>query len=222
MFHEKRHLSSGAARRLSLRRGPSDGQRGRSSGRRLARKSKAWFAKAPGAIGRARAQTVHASRGWGGLEKDLFGTQISKQTGQVPWDNTREWDKIPCQCGANSVLSQWQFQTFWEDPPKKTQLNYQCTKVPKTSDCVFLQTDSALDENGNLKNLEQLKVVCPDDKLLTGYKYVHKIPILLKQRILRLGKLNINVAPLASKSRLIHILKSRHPFLRVCVRALLW
>ena len=27
--------------------------------------------------------------------------------------------------------------------------------------------------NGKLKNLEQLKVQCPDDKLLTGYKYVH-------------------------------------------------
>ena len=62
---------------------------------------------------------------------------------------------------------------FLGGPPKKTQLNYQCTKVPKTSDCVSLQTNSALDENGNLKNLDQLKVVCPDDKLLTGYKYVH-------------------------------------------------
>ena len=108
------------------------------------------------------------------VPSDLFGTQVNNQTNQVPWDNTREWDKIPCQCGANSVLSQWNFQTFWNT--NKTQLNCKCTKVPKTSDCVSLQTDSALDKMGKLKNLEQLKVVCPDDKLLTGYKYVHKIP----------------------------------------------
>ena len=76
-------------------------------------------------------------------DSSSFGSQTEINTAQVTWDNTREWNKIPCQCSANSVLNQWQFETFWGNNPK-TQLNYKCSKVPKTTDCVSLQTESAL------------------------------------------------------------------------------